>query len=222
MTEETIRAWHFLPADRKLTHGDGREVVVGETLSASPSPSIGRRGLHACPWISDALSYAPGPVLCLVDVWGDLHADEDKVAGRHRRVIEMHDVTRELHEFACAAATFALENEMSLGRVPDPRSYEAIQARLGWLRGDVDDDELARAALTAWEEWAPPAASAASVTAWAAFRAAAWTAPLASTAVAAALFDGGTAARGVGPAAEAAVEGFALDTIGVRFEGGAS
>ena len=58
--------WHFLGADRRLSHGDGREVRPGETLRVKGRPRAGRHGLHASPRALDALRYAPGPVACLV------------------------------------------------------------------------------------------------------------------------------------------------------------
>ena len=45
--ETKILAWHFLPADGKLSNGDGRSVTVGETLSVTGRIECCDRGLHA-------------------------------------------------------------------------------------------------------------------------------------------------------------------------------
>ena len=76
-------AWHFLKADRKLRYYDGREVVDGEELEMKPvrsnshdggqitEPILCVSGMHASVKLRDALQYAPGLVLCRVDVTGD-------------------------------------------------------------------------------------------------------------------------------------------------------
>ena len=213
--EEKVTAWHFLREDRRLSHDDGRKVVEGETLSISAARRVtpgafglhapaARRvtpcefGLHASEWLVDAIKFASGPILCLVEVWGDVarHGD-DKIAGRHRKVLEMHDVTRELREYACDVAQFALENELSFGRAVDPRSYDAIATARAFAAGDASLQDLAAAAR---------AADGAAHTAYAD----------AAYAAAAATFAATTFATS---AAYAATEGFALDTLGARFKG---
>ncbi len=84
-----MKAFHFLPADRRLRYGDGRKVRDGETLSyinAAP-PKLCERGMHASVRCQDALGYAPGAVLCVVDVTGDVTEGDDKIVGRHRKVL---------------------------------------------------------------------------------------------------------------------------------------
>lgn len=89
-------AWHWLPEDGKLAYNDNRKVVVGQTLSIPdhqyPDPCY--RGMHASEVITDALQFNRGPILCRVEVWGDLKEQGDKVSARHRKVIWMHKFTK--------------------------------------------------------------------------------------------------------------------------------
>src|SRR5690606_8167904 len=57
-------------------------------------------GLHASrrPW--HALAYAPGPVLCLVEVEGIAAAHADKLVARRRRIVRRVDLTDDLRAFA--------------------------------------------------------------------------------------------------------------------------
>jgi hypothetical protein len=84
------------------------------------------------------------------------------------------DVTRELWAWACDCAERALLREREAGREPDPRSWAAVKARRGWLRGEVSEDQLHAAAAAA--------AYAAAYTADAAYFAAAYDANAAAAA----------------------------------------
>ena len=88
--------WHFLPADQKLGYEDGRKAKVGQTLSynGAPAPRCCYRGMHASPKIVDAGLFGKGPVLCRVEVWGDVHSESNKFAGRHRKVLWMGTLTK--------------------------------------------------------------------------------------------------------------------------------
>lgn len=88
-TSETIKAWHWLRNDRRLGYGDGREVIDGETLSISPEipPVCCEYGMHGSVKIVDALKYAPGSILCRVEISGDINGQPDKIVGRSRKVL---------------------------------------------------------------------------------------------------------------------------------------
>ena len=74
--------WHFLPADRRLGFGDGREVKVGETLTVEGEPVLCEHGLHGSSRARDALGYAQGrPVISRVRLGGTLLHDDDKSVG---------------------------------------------------------------------------------------------------------------------------------------------
>ena len=147
-------AWHFLSEDKRLGYGDGRLVEVGQTLECEGEPELCANGLHGSARLIDAVYYARGPIVCRVEIEGDVIEGEDKLCGRRRTVLWMVDATRILHEFACQCA----EDALALVEQPDARSVAAIAAKRSWLNGEITDEELDAA-------WA-----AASAAAWAAAR----------------------------------------------------
>lgn len=58
--------YYFCGEDRKLRYDDNRPIVVGETLKVGCEPILCKQGLHASKRLIDALSYAPGSILCKV------------------------------------------------------------------------------------------------------------------------------------------------------------
>jgi len=139
-------AWHFLSEDKCLGYGDGRVVEVGQTLECKGDPVLCDNGMHGSVRLIDALHYASGPIVCRVEIEGDVIESEDKLCGRRRTVLWMLDATRLLHEFACACA----EDALALVEQPDERSVEAIEAKRKWLNGEVTDEELASARAASW------------------------------------------------------------------------
>lgn len=96
-----MRAWHFVGE----TLRDGRPVPAdGEWLVHDGPLVLCESGLHAsvCPF--DALRYAPGPILCLVELDGDILHGDDKVVAQRRRIVARQDVTSLLRGFARACA----------------------------------------------------------------------------------------------------------------------
>jgi hypothetical protein len=167
MSEERIQVWHFIRADH--TTGEGLlKVEVGQTLTVEGPLELCQHGLHGSRKALDALQYAPGPVACKDEIWGDIIEDNDKLCGRYRKCLAMIDATTVLHEFACLCAERALTREREMGREPDPRSWAAIEAKRKWLRREIDDAKLAAAKAAA--------EAAARAAAWAAAEAAAWAA----------------------------------------------
>ena len=156
-------AWHFLNEDKRLGYGDGRLVEVGATLECEGDPELCSNGMHGSARLIDALRYARGPIVCRVEIDGDVIEVEDKLCGRRRTVLWMMDATQILHEFACRCA----EDAMTLVEQPDERSVEAIEAKRKWLRGEVTDEELD----SAWDAALAASWDAASwAAAWAASR----------------------------------------------------
>ena len=139
-------AWHFLSEDKRLGYGDGRLVEVGETLECEGELALCDNGMHGSVRLIDALHYASGPIVCRVEIEGDVIEGDDKLCGRRRTVLWMLDATRILHEFACACA----EDALALVEQPDERSVEAIEAKRKWLNGEVTDEELASARAASW------------------------------------------------------------------------
>ena len=79
-----MKAWHFvgdtlrdgspIPADGKLLHHTG-------------SVAICRSGLHASERIIDALTYAPGNIICRVECGGIVDTQSDKLVCRERTIL---------------------------------------------------------------------------------------------------------------------------------------
>ena len=172
MTEH-ILAWYFLKEDRKLRYAPYTPVEPGQVLRVEGPLELCRRGLHASIRPLDALRYAPGSIVCRVEMGGDIIHGDDKLCASERKTLWVADATRTLHEFACWCAERALLRERDAGREPDPRSWDAVEAKRAWLRGEIDDKALAAAAYAA--RAAVDAARAAVDAAWAT-AAAAWAA----------------------------------------------
>ena len=172
-----VEAWHFLPADRR-TRYSGELVTKSSVLHVPGEIEICERGLHASRRAIDALQYAPGPIVCRVRVWGDVQEQSDKIVGSYRECISMCDATNTLHEFTCCVA----ETALLIADVKDKRCWQAIEAKRAWLRGEIDNRQLAAArayardaAMAAARDAARAAArDAARDAAWDAARDAAW------------------------------------------------
>jgi len=192
MRSEVIGYWFAVrDSDGKvrLTNGDGREVVAGETLSVEGKIVPCQHGLHASVRALDALQYAPngpGLVVCRARLSGTVVAHGnpvDKHAASHREVLWMADCDAGLRRFTCDVTESALLRERAAGREPDPRSWEAVRVARLYAEGAATAAELDAAwdaaMAAAWAAWAA-ARAAARDAAWAAARdaamAAAWAA----------------------------------------------
>jgi hypothetical protein len=172
-------AWHFLSEDKRLGYGDGRLVEVGQTLECKGDPELCSNGMHGSARLIDAVHYASGPIVCRVEIEGDVIEGEDKLCGRRRTVLWMLDATRILHEFACRCA----EDALALVEQPDARSVAAIESKRKWLDGKITDEELDSASAAAWAA-SRDARAAARAEAWATLDAALYVARAASRAAA--------------------------------------
>jgi hypothetical protein len=188
-------AWHFV-RDGKLR--DGRPLVVGEWLihdEATDEPlALCVRGLHASIDPLDALSFAPGSQVCLVEVGGRVIYDTDKLVCTARRPLWTADATEVLVDFARECA----RDVMHLWTPP-----EVVKHFLETGEGAAAAEAAAEAAGEA--AWAARAAAAAA--AWAAEAAARGaTAAEAAAQAAAQAARGEAVARGVTVARAAARE----------------
>ncbi|HJS81332.1 MAG TPA: hypothetical protein VJ742_00690 [Nitrososphaera sp.] len=95
-----IKAWHFLKEDRKLQFPPHTKIKAGQTIKVKDEPILCERGLHASIRAFDALSYSPGPVVCRVEVSGQIVKGYDKLAGTERKVLWMADATETLRAFS--------------------------------------------------------------------------------------------------------------------------
>ena len=140
----TSIAYHFV-AD---TMRDGRPIPAdGEWLEHDGGIAICQSGLHASWHPFDALQFAPGNTLCLVEVEGVEAEQSDKLVCRRRRIVARIDAEPILREFA---------------------RWSALQVIDLW-----DAPEVVRQYLTTGDESLRDAAGAA---AWDAAGAAAWAA----------------------------------------------
>ncbi|MGB2806247.1 MAG: hypothetical protein WBC22_00795, partial [Sedimentisphaerales bacterium] len=145
-----MKAWHFLQDNGQLrwTCGGIRKPKVEQKLTVNPDKlEMCLFGLHASVRIIDALNYAPGALICRVEVGGRIIKGDDKLVASERTIIQMADATETLHLMACWSAKRALKRV----KIPDPRSVAAIQAKEKWLRGEITDAELAAARDAAWD-----------------------------------------------------------------------
>ena len=95
-----MQAYHFVGA----TLRDGRPIPPDGVWLEHDGPLVMcESGLHASKHPLDALNYAPGMTLCLVEV-EDYIEDSDKLVARRRKIIARRDATAMLREFARAQA----------------------------------------------------------------------------------------------------------------------
>jgi len=86
---------------------DGRPIPPnGEWLIHEGEIELCKSGLHASVHPLDALTYAPGPNLALVELRGDIQHGNDKCVAQQRRIIKRFDATELLLE---CSRQFALD-----------------------------------------------------------------------------------------------------------------
>jgi HEAT repeat protein len=95
-----VIAYHFV-AD---TLRDGRPVPAdGEWLVHDGDLVMCESGLHASLHPYDALQYAPGPILCMVQC-EDVTNGDDKLVCRRRKIVRRIDATTLMRRFARESA----------------------------------------------------------------------------------------------------------------------
>jgi len=91
-----MKAWHFV--GEKLR--DGRPVPPdGEWLEHDGELIMCASGLHACRRIIDALWYAPGNIICRVELGGKIIVDGEKLVATRRKILWRVDGDEPLREF---------------------------------------------------------------------------------------------------------------------------
>jgi hypothetical protein len=147
--------FYFSTTDRRLRYGDGRKIKIGGTHTVKGPVKLCIHGLHASKRITDALQYAPGPILHLVTLGGEVVHGDDKSVATERTYVASFDATEILREFARKQALINIELIKPYCKAEE---YELIVEYLKSGREDL------RAA----------AESAARSAAWYAARSAAW------------------------------------------------
>ncbi len=164
-----IKAYHFLQANLTAGSGDEKPWEIGESRTiAKPSKiMLGAYGYHSSPTLWDALSSAPGPVACLVEISQPIESDRTKSVSAKRKLIKAVNIDRELRLFACDCAERVL---YIYGRgYPDNKCpHEAIEVSRRFADGKATLAELNAARYTARET---SAAGTATAEAWKAVRA---------------------------------------------------
>ena len=79
-----MRAWHFV--GDTLRNGDPIPKD-GEKLLFPGTLVLGKQGLHASLKPFDALQFAPGNVLCLVEMGGTIIHGDDKLVATERTIL---------------------------------------------------------------------------------------------------------------------------------------
>lgn len=143
-------AYHFVGS----TLRDGRPVPPdGEWLVHDGPVKLCVSGLHASrrPW--DALQFAPGATLCLVDLDEIVEEAGNKLVARRRRIVRRVDLTADLRAFALQCARDVLH----LWDAPDVvrrylESGDETLRTAAWAaaRNASLADEMAYARTAAW------------------------------------------------------------------------
>ena len=105
-----IKAWWFASADRKLANGDGRLIRRNTTHVHRGDLVLCQSGLHASRRITDALKWAPGPILCRVECGGEVVEGADKLVCTRRKYLAVVDATAVLLKFARLCALDVIDN----------------------------------------------------------------------------------------------------------------
>jgi hypothetical protein len=147
----TVRAFHFLRGN-KLRDGT-TAPSDGEWLQFGGKCVMCESGLHASLHPFDALQYAPGETLCLVECDGIADEQSDKLVCSRRRIIARFDATDLLWEMSrwCALQVIHLWDAPQIVRDYLTTGDESLRAA-AW------DAARAAARAAAWE--------AAGATAW--------------------------------------------------------
>ncbi len=186
-----ITAYHFVGD----TLRDGRAIPPdGEWLIHDGPVVMCESGLHASRNPFDALQFAPGETLCVVECALIVSEDSDKLVCHQRRIIARRDATAMLRSFARAQALsvahlwdcppvvrkYLETGDESLRAAASAAARDAASA--AWAASDAASDAASAAARdaarAAWAAWAAArdaraaraASDAASDAAWAAAR----------------------------------------------------
>lgn len=89
-----MKVWHFLREDRKLRDNDNRVVEAGSILTIERTPILYEKCLYGRIKPLDALFYAPGPVVCRMDI------RDRAVQGADCKCLWMYNASDVLRKFA--------------------------------------------------------------------------------------------------------------------------
>jgi len=175
---KTIRAWHFLREDKTLGYGDTRKPRPGRWLVHRGKLELCRSGLHGSTQPLDSLEWAPGLIVCRVELGGETIIGDDKIVAARRRIIWWADATDVLRRFArlCALDVIHLWDAPDVVKTylrSGDEQFRDAAWDAAWDAGDAARD-AARDAVAAARAAARASTRAAVDAARAAARAAAW------------------------------------------------
>jgi len=168
-------AYHFLKDDMCGGYGNEPPWKEGEEreLLKDRDLIMCQQGYHASPSFYDALRYARGNIVCIVELSGKILRDTDKFVARKRKLIKAVNAEKVLREWGCACAERALKKS----GVTDERSWNAIKVTR--LFSNKEWDAAWNAARTAARDAAWTATrDVARTAAWDVARTAAWAAEI--------------------------------------------
>lgn len=143
-TPATILAWHFLKANMTTTSGhDTKPWKVGQKRSVHGPLIICKHGFHSSPTPGDAGPYAPGSMLCLVEISQPADTQPDKYVSRTRKLLQAVDVSALQREIVCDLADELMAQEEAAGLTVPQACKDSVAAGRAYLRGEINDEELA-------------------------------------------------------------------------------
>lgn len=95
-----VKAWHFARQDRRLGFGDGRLIRAKSALVHRGELELYRSGLHASKNILDALDYSSGPIICRVELSGEMIEVATQIVAMRRKCLWWIDGHELLRKFA--------------------------------------------------------------------------------------------------------------------------
>ena len=151
---ETITAYWFGCEDKQgrvySPNAPRTKWVPGQSRTLKGEIIPCQRGYHASPSLWQALTYAPGPVACRVELSGEIIPHNgDKFAASTRKLIAAVNVDKDLRLFAADCAEHVLylfEREYP----NDDRPRKAIQAARDFAEGRISAAARATPADAAW------------------------------------------------------------------------
>jgi hypothetical protein len=120
-----IKAWHFSDTNRRLRYGDNRRILLRKTLTVDVRPHTCHTGLHASIELTDAIKYAPGPILFRVDIGGQIAYGGDKICGTERTALwslDVRDVIRK-HALRMLVGHPSIRRTLAAGKQISNRQY---------------------------------------------------------------------------------------------------
>ena len=224
--KKPVLAYHFVGERLR----DGKPIPANGRWISRKDISMCNYGLHASLHPFDALKYAPGETLCLVEMGGKIEYGDDKLVAQKRKIVARFDATELLYDQARKSALSVIGNwktpvpqvvidYLNTGRA-DLRSAAESAARSA-VRSAVRSAAGSAARSAARSAAGSAARSAAESAAWSAARSAAESAAE-SAAWSAAWSAAGSAARSAAwSAAWSAAESAAWSAAGSAAESAA-